>query len=162
MARATIEFDSGEDLSKAIDLAESSSYARDIKIISERPFTVEGSASVLATFKGAFRGKGIRAMNSNQSFSNGRMKAEAYLNQKMAEAGVRPKGDEMVMNAPGRFVMEYKGHHIQDYGNNKFVVFTHKGTGWAVTTCSSVDEAKKFIDSHKLPSPGSRVSVDGD
>jgi hypothetical protein len=94
MARATIEFDSGEDLSKAIDLAESSSYARDIKIISERPFTVEGSASVLATFKGAFRGKGIRAMNSNQSFSNGRQRAEAYLNQRMERVGIQNIGTE--------------------------------------------------------------------
>lgn len=96
MARATIEFDSGEDLSKAIDLAESSSYARDIKIISERPFTVEGSASVLATFKGAFRGKGIRAMNSNQSFSNGRQRAEAYLNSRMAAVGVKVENAKIV------------------------------------------------------------------
>lgn len=94
----------------------------------------------------------IRVLNT--SFSNGRSKAEAYLNQRAVSIGVQ--------NGPyGTKVEDYKDHAIYSY-QGKFLVWTRKGTGWLATSKGSLAEAKQFIDGHKMPQPGSRVSEYGD
>jgi hypothetical protein len=69
----------------------------------------------------------------------------------------RCKTERPTKDAPGRFVEEYKGFHLQDYGNSVFVAITHKGTGWAQTSAGSIQELKRKIDvaGHPNPTPPS-------